>query len=192
MIPNVRQEHMLPQVHPTRFNWRSFFWPMKSKGNAGYVQATPYPQGQIVPTTRRSGPLPGTVSMLPHRVTAYRRPAFWNPTLHYKRQEYLVEPPNLPGTAIPYTLFHPVYIPGLQGYSDVLTTNYGVIQGRNQNFDKWNMLAFVNRHPVTGRGSKLNVWKPNMKIPQGPGTGKVFQQPRPYYVPTIVNPSTKS
>ncbi len=186
MQPNVRQVRMQPQVKPTSFRWSlGNFWPFKAKGTPGYVQATPRTQGQIVPTDSRSGSIPGTVSMLPHRVTQYRRPAFWSPEQHYKRQEYLVEAPNLPGTAIPYTLFHPVYIPGLQGYGRVLPWNFAWIWGRN-NFEKFNSIGYLAKHPI----QKQNAWKPAAKIPQGPGTGKVWQQPRPYYVPSIINPST--
>ena len=173
MVPNVRTSAPTGQVqNPVRWNPLRNFWPMRRRGEAGAV----HPRGS----------LPGTVSMIPHRVTSYRRPAFWNPAQYYKRQEYLVEPPNLPGTAIPYTLFHPVYIRGLQGYQDVLPYNFAWQWGRH-NFEKWVSLQYLVEHPVT----RQNAWKPAMKIPQGPGTGRVFQQPRPSYIPSIINPGTR-
>jgi hypothetical protein len=138
--------------------------------------------GQITPMGRP----PSTVSMLPHRVSIYKRASFWNPSINYKRQEYLVSPPDLPGTAIRYTLFHPVYIPGLQGWKGTLCTNYGWIQGMLQNFARWNMLAKIVNKPVSGRGRQMNVWKPVMR-PQPYGNARVWNQPRPSYMPPIIN-----
>lgn len=152
------------------------FWRMVRRGTAGYVQPT--------------GSLPGTTSMLPHRVTQYRRPAFWGPMLHFKRQEYLVEAPMLPGTAIPYTLFHPVYIPGQQGWLDTTPWNFAVAWNQN-NFERAGTLEWLADHPVTGRGTRQNVWRPDM-IKRPFLDAKVFQQPRPFYVPPIINPSTRS
>lgn len=131
----------------------------------------------------------GTSTLMPHRVAVYRKPAFWAPATHYKRQEYLVAPPDLPGTAIQYTLFHPVYIPGLQGWRDTLPTNYFWRWGQNTNFERWDMLGRLARpgSVVTGRGRQQNVWKPQMRVPQGVGQGQVFMQPRPFYTPIIVN-----
>lgn len=134
------------------------------------------------------GRLPGTTTLLPHRVTVYRKAAFWAPQQHYKRQEYLVSPPALPGTAIPYTLFHPVYIPGLQGWKATLPYNYQWVWGRMTNFREWAMNVRMANATTTGRGRQQNIWKPAAKIPQGVGQGQVWQQPRPYYVPNIINP----
>jgi len=173
MVPNVRTSAPTPVVQ-NRVCWNPFrsFWRMRSAGEPGAVQ----PRGAI----------PGTVSMLPHAVTSYRRPAFWSPSQHFKRQEYLVEPPNLPGTAIPATLFHPVFIPGLQGYMDVLPWNFGWSWGRN-NFEKFGSVQWMVEHPVR----RQNAWNPAMKVPQGPGTGRVFQQPLPYRIPNIINPGVR-
>jgi hypothetical protein len=160
------------------------------------------------------GAMPASFDILPTRITNFRRPPFWSPTDHYVRREYLVEPPLLPGTAIPWTLFHPVYIggggvgptsPGLQGWKsnlywgpgttgpsgdavDPRQANFGWIWGRN-NFERFGAIAYLEDHPTTaGMGTKLNVWKPAMKVPQGAGTGAVWQQPQPDYTPLIVNP----
>lgn len=135
------------------------------------------------------GPLPGTTTIMPHRVEVYRKAAFWNPAQHYSRREYLVEPPNLPGTAIQWTLFHPVYQPNLRGWKDTLPTNYFWEWARNTNFEKWGMLQKINDAVVTGRGRQQNVWKPVMKVPQGVGQGQVWQVARPSYIPNIINPN---
>src|SRR5437016_3346922 len=128
--------------------------------------------------------------MVPHRIPQYRRPAFWGPALHFKRQEYMVQAPMLPGTAIPFTLFHPVYIPGQQGWLDTTPWNFAI--GWNQNnFERAGTLDYLTRHPVTGRGSRINAWRPDM-IKRPFGNARVWQQPRPFYVPPIINPSTRS
>jgi hypothetical protein len=172
MIANVRTSTPRPVVqNRVRWSLRNF-WPMRSRGEPGAIQPR--------------GALPGTVSMLPHRVTSYRRPAFWSPQQHFKRQEYLVEPPNLPGTAIPYTLFHPLFIPGLQGYMDVLPWNFAWAWGRN-NFERFGSVQALAKRPV----QRQNAWIPVMRTPQGPGTGRVFQQPRPNYIPPIINPGVR-
>ena len=173
MVPNVRTSAPTGRVqNPVSWNPLRNFWPMRRRGEAGAVR----PQGS----------LPGTVSMIPHRVTSYRRPAFWSPEQHFKRQEYLVEPPNLPGTAIPYTLFHPVYIRGLQGYQDVLPYNFAW-QWARHNFEKFGSLQYLVEHPA----QRQNAYQPVMRSPRGAGTGRVFQQPRPSYVPQIINPGTR-
>lgn len=171
--PNVRTSAPTGVVQ-NRVSWNPLrnFWPRGRPGDPGAV----HPRGS----------LRGTVSMLPHQVTSYRRPSFWDPPQHFKRQEYVVEPPNLPGTAIPSTLFHPVYIPGLQGYMNVLPWNFAWAWGRH-NFEKWGSVAALAKRPA----QRQNAWKPAMKVPQGPGTGRVFQQPRPFYVPPIINPGTR-
>ena len=173
MVPNVRTSAPSPRVQ-NRVRWNPFrnFWPMRSRGEPGALQPR--------------GALPGTVSMLPHRVTSYRRPAFWAPAQHFKRQEYLVEPPDLPGTAIPSTLFHPVYIPGLQGFMDVLPWNFAWAWGRN-NFERFGSVAALARRPV----QRQNAWIPVARVPQGAGTGRVFQQPRPNYIPPVINPGVR-
>jgi hypothetical protein len=145
-------------------------------GKAGYVAAT-----ELTPQGRN----PSFRSMLPHNVTLPRVPSGWAPELHYQRREFFVEPPNLPGTVIPYTNFHPVYIPGLQGWKDTLPTNYAWRQMANQNFARWDMVGKMARTVITQK----NVWKPVAQIPQGAGTGKVWRQARPYYVPDVINPS---
>lgn len=152
------------------------FWPMRSRGTPGYVQP--------------SGSLPGTVSMIPHRVAQYQRPAFWAPQEHFKRQEYLVGAPMLPGTAIPYTLMHPVYIPGQQGWLNTTPWSFAMAWNQN-NFEKANTIGWLAQHPATGQGSRINAWRPDM-IGRPFGNARVFQQPRPFYVPPIINPSTKS
>jgi hypothetical protein len=172
MVPNVRQERDLSQVRPPRWNPFRNFWPMRERGAPGAVQP--------------SGSLPGTVSMLPHRVTSYRRPAFWSPVVHFVRREYVAPPPNLPGTAIPYTLFHPVYSPGQQGYMNTLPWNFGWAWGKHS-FAKWDSIGYLNAHPV----QLQNAWKPVMKVPQGAGTGRVWRQPRPDYTPPVINPGSR-
>lgn len=133
-------------------------------------------------------------SMLPHRVSIEerRRPAFWNPTTHYKRLEFLVSPPMLPGTAIPYTLFHPTYIPGLQGFKDYLAWNFGWAWGRN-NFERFG--ALVQRLASEAATSQSTTrrsatWKPGMN-PQPFLNGQVWVQAPPDYSPLIVNPPAR-
>jgi hypothetical protein len=158
-----------------RWNPRNF-WSMITRGTQGYVQ----PRGS----------LPGTVSMVPHRVTQYRRPSFWDPLMHFQRREFMVRPPMLPGTAIPFTLFHPVYIPGQQGWMNTTPWNFAVAWNQI-NFEKANTIGFLAVHPATGQGSRINAWRPDM-IGRPFGDARVFQQPRPFYVPPIINPSVKS
>lgn len=158
------------------------------------------------------GGTPGSFSLSPARIVSWRRPAFWAPSNHYVRHESIAPPPLLPGTAIPWTLFHPIYIGGggvgptsngLLGWkgnlywgpgkvgpkgnaADPRMGNFGWIWGRN-NFAEFGSLAYLAERPVSG-GTLLNVWKPAMKIPQGAGTGAVWQQPQPDYTPLIINP----
>lgn len=173
----VNSEYAPPGRVQRRVRWPlSLFWGMRDKGNAGAVQP--------------SGSLPGTVAMLPHRVAQYRRPAFWSPAMHFLRQEVMVKPPMLPGTAIPSTLFHPVYSRGQQGWMDTTPWNYWISAWGLINFEKWNTLGLLADRPVTGRGTKINVFAPQM-IGRPFWDGKVWQQPRPYYIPTIINPGTR-
>jgi len=133
--------------------------------------------------------VPDNFTMLPHRVSSYRRPAFWSPVPHFQRREFLVSPPNLPGTAIRWTLFHPVYIPGLQGWSDVLPWNFGWAWGRN-NFERFQSLRYRLEHPVPSSQSvtsRTASWLPQMRA-QPFGEGRVWQQPRPSYQPIVINP----
>lgn len=130
-------------------------------------------------------------TMMPHMVSVEerRRPAFWNPTPHYQRAEFLVEPPLLPGTAIPWTLFHPTYIPGLQGYKEYLPWNFGWAWGRN-NFERFGALVARLQSEAANAQSTFRrsaTWKPGMAA-QPFGNGRVWMQPRPDYTPLIRNP----
>lgn len=143
------------------------------------------------PGTQTLQPATAMRSMLPHNVTIAerRRPAFWNPTAHYKRIEFLVEPPLLPGTAIPYTLFHPTYIPGLQGFKDYLPWNFAWAWGRN-NFERFGALLARLRDEAPSYQSttrRAAVWKPAMQS-QPFLNGQVWDQPRPWYMPLVINP----
>lgn len=133
--------------------------------------------------------VPDNFSMLPHRVTSYRRPAFWNPVQRFKRAEFLVGAPNLPGTAIRWTLFHPTYIPGLQGFGEVLPWNFAWAWGRN-NFERFASLQYRLANPAgspKAPTSRTASWIPQMQA-QPYWNAQVYQQPRPSYQPIIVNP----
>lgn len=144
---------------------------------------------------------PATMSVLPTRVTSWRRPAFWNPLYRYQRREFLATPPLLPGTAIAYTLFHPNYIGGggagpsgngLQGYKDTLPWNFGWAWGKI-NFERFDSLRWVREHtPASYQSTGVRaatVREPNaMRQPIGIGQGLAWYQPAPYYTPAVINP----
>jgi len=160
----------IPRPNPVRWNPLRAFWPVRDPGSAGAV--------------RPAGSPAGTTSMLPHRISPFQRPTMWAPTQHYQRQEFVATPPLLPGTAIPYTLFHPVYVPGLQGYQNVLPYNYGA---------QWQQTSFL-RADTIGELAKRLVVRGNAFAPAAaprPRSGRVWQQPRPDYTPVIINPGVR-
>lgn len=142
------------------------------------------------------------MSVLPTRIASWRRPAFWNPVYRYQRREFLASPPLLPGTAIPYTLFHPNYVggggagatsTGLQGWKDTLPWNFAWAWHRACNFERWGSLQYLTEHSPTSYQStgtrSATVREPNaMRQPIGIGQGLAWFQPSPYYTPTIINP----
>lgn len=146
---------------------------------------------------------PPTMSLLPTRVTSYRRQAFWSPIYRYQRREFVAEPPMLPGTAIPYTLFHPNYVGGggagpsgngLQGYKWTLPWNFAWAWQRACNFANFGTYEMARDHggkvSYQSTGTRAaTVREPNaMRQPIGIGQGLAWFQPAPYYTPDIINP----
>lgn len=147
---------------------------------------------------------PGTMSLLPTRITSFVRQAFWAPTYRYQRREFVAEPPMLPGTAIPYTLFHPNYVGGggagpsgngLQGYKNTLPWNFAWAFHRACNFREFGTYEMARdgiRKPISYQSTgtrAATVREPNaMRQPIGIGQGLAWFQPAPYYTPSIINP----
>jgi hypothetical protein len=145
----------------------------------------------------------GTMSVLPTRIASWVRPAFWNPRYQYQRREFLASPPLLPGTAIPFTLFHPNYVggggagatsPGLQGYKWTLPWSFGWEWGKHsfREFGTYEMARDHVNVPASYQSTgtrAATVREPNsMRQPIGIGQGLAWFQPAPYYTPGIINP----